>query len=1833
MSRIAKFKPEKTKVKVVFRLQFHATQIPQPGWDKLFVSFIPVETGKTTAKTTKANVRNGNCKWSDPIYETARLLQDVKTKHFEEKIYKLVVAMGSSRSSILGEAIINLADFADASKPLSAALPLQGSNLGPVLHVTVQLLTSKTGFREFEQQREVREKRFRMPSGPSAHDECAEKVSSSAAATNDHIDKVNSRVRFKPVSMELPSLDGLNEDCADSAVGIDGSSQTSESLYAEKHDISSTHEVDSLKSTTSGDLVGFSPNQGPQPEKGDLCESRLVAQGSSDWVHGWSSDYSMDCDLSAAYEENSRLRVSLEIAEASIQELKLEVSSLQCLADQLGSETQRVSQQLASEIASGQDLAREVFVLKSEWVKLKDDYRQQVHSGRIVPKIGREVFQAHEYHLDGTAVMREKITELFNELEKSKAECEGLVSKMNQMEVYYESLIHEMEVGQKQMMDELHSLRNQHSNCLYTISTFESQTEKLHLDMNEQFLMFSKEKQELESLNKELEKRALSSEAALKRLRWNYSLATDHLQKDLELLSFQVLSMFETHENLARQAFSEGSQLYLQDYLQNEERENLTEEFGSKVGGIQPEIELSRKSVLELSSNVDGALSYPKAILKSRLHYQELDVTLPKDRVLIEEPVKMLTERSFSSYEKLLEQDVELSGVYVQNVELGVYSDILEENLHQSSSNIKLLKEKLDGLERQLKHEDESRELLTLKLQSVLHEMEVLRDSEVKCISRCNDLMSENCVLEAELQSISAENTCLSQKLAECEGIISECRIYESKYKVCTEEKRKLETVLQENTLGKSCLQNELTTAHGELKMLKAKFSEQSSVKDYLEKTLDFLEEKLGALMSKMASYLEQIDPQILANSCSQPDMQNMNLITITRHLEEVQQRAFELILKVSNEKKDVEEQRDIARESLSSMEYQLRLLKEKYESEIEDLQTKLDASNLNSEMLQLELKAIADRLRTSTGAEARHAVENRELELKLAALETNLQLLTNEKEILMQKILALESVNGDITDKLKRSIETEESHITKNRELLLKLAELEMEFSALKEELEKTKLAFTHCAEEGKTLLESLQASNAESVQLTYELTGLKERLGCTQDELQAEKDHRGSLEARIRDLTLQLNKNHEELLSLKYQKAEIVQLEQHVSGLESENTKLKFILLNCEDSRAKAVEDASLLRLHVAELESSLQSMHECSLAADIEVLFTKNQFQAGLQQLHNQLMSLERSNQELHQKYLDVVTSLNKCMDSEAQYKEENARLLEVLESLKCELVALEVNKLQALDDGRTPPALVEEYEQGANERQDHEVECLKDFLMALEKEIDDMRFLKNELEITITVLQSKLDEQHALIILQQSKLDELRGQITLQQQCSDELIELRRECSEIANRLSEQALKTEEFKNLSLHLRELKDKAEAECLQAREKRENEGPMTSAQESLRIAFIREQCESKLQDLRGQLYASKKHGEEMLLKLQGALDEIENRKKCEASLAKRNADLSVKILELENELQTVLSEKREKANAYDRVMAELECSMISLECCKEENIKLETSLQECIEVRAKISAELDLIRGARQGSSYQESIQESDHCEPGLPKSFIPQLSAVDLRQVSVTEDNMLSNQQSIPQNSKVSIESNSALEVTRKILVGQGSWQKDLKLVPAMEEHNEEKNLKHSIDRMHKELERFKDEISDSLMSPDKHNMDLDMHGLQRELLQLHLANERLGTIFPLFKEFSGSGNALERVLALEIELAEALQSKKKSSIQFQSSFLKQHNDDQAVFQSFRDINELIKDMLELKRRNGLVESELKEMHERYSQLSLQFAEVEGERQKLVMTLKNIRLPKKS
>lgn len=52
------------------------------------------------------------------------------------------------------------------------------------------------------------------------------------------------------------------------------------------------------------------------------------------------------------------------------------------------------------------------------------------------------------------------------------------------------------------------------------------------------------------------------------------------------------------------------------------------------------------------------------------------------------------------------------------------------------------------------------------------------------------------------------------------------------------------------------------------------------------------------------------------------------------------------------------------------------------------------------------------------------------------------------------------------------------------------------------------------------------------------------------------------------------------------------------------------------------------------------------------------------------------------------------------------------------------------------------------------------------------------------------------------------------------------------------------------------------------------------------------------------------------------------------------------------------------------------------------------------------------------------------------------------------------------------------------------------------------------------------------------------------------------------------------------------------------------------------------EVLSQVAELKERNESMEAELKEMQGRYSEMSLKFAEVEGERQQLVIRIRSLK-----
>lgn len=62
------------------------------------VSIVPLETGRVSLKTPRVSVKSGICHWPDPVVESTKLLQDTKTKEYDEKLYKIIVSTVCGRA-------------------------------------------------------------------------------------------------------------------------------------------------------------------------------------------------------------------------------------------------------------------------------------------------------------------------------------------------------------------------------------------------------------------------------------------------------------------------------------------------------------------------------------------------------------------------------------------------------------------------------------------------------------------------------------------------------------------------------------------------------------------------------------------------------------------------------------------------------------------------------------------------------------------------------------------------------------------------------------------------------------------------------------------------------------------------------------------------------------------------------------------------------------------------------------------------------------------------------------------------------------------------------------------------------------------------------------------------------------------------------------------------------------------------------------------------------------------------------------------------------------------------------------------------------------------------------------------------------------------------------------------------------------------------------------------------------------------------------------------------------------------------------------------------------
>ncbi|KAL9328692.1 hypothetical protein ACSQ67_003695 [Phaseolus vulgaris] len=385
MFRSARWRSDKNRVKAVFKLHFHATQVFQSGMDALVLSIVPGDIGKPTTKLEKATVRDGTCRWENPVYETVKFVQEAKTGKVSDRIYHFLVSTGLPKASSIGEVSINFANYAEATKPSSVSLPIRISHCDAVLHVSIQRL-QENGVRREEDECEVsklksddRSSRSQLNNGDT--DETSKSYSSEDVSAKAIMNRTELSSNYRTSSGSDITLSS-----SDDSSGLD-----------------TPREIGPRKRTFTSTPKGFSQIQFSTMLQ-NLKTLLAVPQ------HQW-------------------MMYIRDHTGTEIESLNAEVSALARQVDVSDLELQTLRKQIVKECKRGQDLTKEIVALKGE----RDAFKTECESLRSFQKRMEEAQVRNRSQLEG-GDLHALVEEIRQELDYEKGLNANLRLQLKKMQ-------------------------------------------------------------------------------------------------------------------------------------------------------------------------------------------------------------------------------------------------------------------------------------------------------------------------------------------------------------------------------------------------------------------------------------------------------------------------------------------------------------------------------------------------------------------------------------------------------------------------------------------------------------------------------------------------------------------------------------------------------------------------------------------------------------------------------------------------------------------------------------------------------------------------------------------------------------------------------------------------------------------------------------------------------------------------------------------------------------------------------------------------------------------------------------------------------------------------------------------------------------------------------------------------------------------------------------------------------------------------------------------------------------------------------------------------------
>ncbi|KAL3498813.1 hypothetical protein ACH5RR_041545 [Cinchona calisaya] len=941
MFKSARWRSEKNKIKAVFKLQFHATQVSQVGGNALMLSVVPADIGKPTVKLEKATIRDGSCYWDSPVYETVKFVQEPKSGKIHERIYYFLVGTGSSKAGVVGEASIDLSCYASAAKVSSVSLPLKNSKSEILLHVSIQRMVESVDQREVEeienaklnsQDRSLRAQFSNGDMEGSIKLDSNEEIPPNKSI--NHSAEMNGNRRASSGS-------DVTTSSSDSSLGLDTQIQLkNDNIHQDPNSF--------LSSLNNGSVL-----HGPTSDlSATIHEER---QKSWEWLGGLALEVSTD-DSSGTPREALLRESSQEAPEIVVEKLK----SLARQAEMSELELQTLRKQIVKESRRGHDLSRELSKLKEE----RDSFREEC-----------EKLKAFQSRLDEVKTR--------NKLQFDDGDPHALVEELRQ-ELHYEKDLNsnlriQLQKTQESNaelilavrdLDEMLEQKNKEISNIPDKPAALDITKQLQEANNEHEIDDDddKEQRALEELVNEHTdvKEAYLLEQKIVELRREmeiYRREKDELEMQMEQLAldYEILKQ-ENHDfsyKLEQSQLQEQLKMQYEctsSYASLNELEAQTESLENELKKSSQEFSDSLNTISELEAQVK---SLENELMKQSHEHSDSLITVSELEAQVKSLENELTEQSHEHSGSL----ITISELQAQVVSLK--NEIKEQEYSDSLNTISELEDHVKSLEEELEKQAQGFEtdmeaLTSAKVeqeQRAIRAEESLRKMRWQNASTAERLQEEFRKLSVQMASTFEANESLTAKA------LSEAN---------------------ELRLQKSHLEEKLQKASEELQMISdhydARLHELSlkviSMSNHIEALQSEIEDKSMQLEDQVKHaedtqmHIAQ-DIQILETETRTLTTENKTLSDCTKERESLKfeiehtrksSKEMELLLRQSNYEKDELESRvalvEEKDESLLKELHSMRCLKDEKELTTKNLQSEVDNLKVQCEELKENLSA-----------------------------------------------------------------------------------------------------------------------------------------------------------------------------------------------------------------------------------------------------------------------------------------------------------------------------------------------------------------------------------------------------------------------------------------------------------------------------------------------------------------------------------------------------------------------------------------------------------------------------------------------------------------------------------------------------------------------------------------------------------------------------------------------------------------------------------------------------------------------------------------------------------